>query len=252
MHRKKNKRAGRKGLPTRMSRNAGDDRTAGREMSAMTEDRLKEDYLIPESEGALEDSEADVMSRPVKEYSIGEDGVLIEETPEPEEKAKGKEKEEGAAHPPAKEPDEGAEERVAELERQLAVARADFYNYRQRAMRERQDLRRRAMEDLIVSLLPVLDNLDRALSVPEDGSAKDILAGVKMVSRQFLSVLDEMGVSAIPAKGERFDPALHEAIGAVRVEDAEEDGAVVDEQLRGYRTKDRVLRPARVLVGKAE
>ena len=119
-------------------------------------------------------------------------------------------------------------------------------------MRERQDLRRRAMEDLIVSLLPVLDNLDRALSVPEDGSAKDILAGVKMVSRQFLSVLDELGVSAIPAKGERFDPALHEAIGAVPVEDAEEDGAVVDEQLRGYRTKDRVLRPARVLVGKAE
>lgn len=248
MHRKKNKRAGRKDLSTRIFRNARDNRAAGREMSAMTEDRLKEDYLIPESEGALEDSEADVMSRPVKEYSIGEDGVLVEETPEPEDK----EKKEEAASQPAEELDEGAEKRVAELELQLATARADFYNYRQRAMRERQDLRRRAMEDLIVSLLPVLDNLDRALSVPEDGSAKDILAGVKMVSRQFLSVLEETGVSVIPTKGERFDPALHEAIGAVRVEDAEEDGAVVDEQLRGYRTKDRVLRPARVLVGKAE
>ena len=248
MHRKKNKRAGRKGLLTRIFRNAKNDRAAGREMSAMTEDRLKEDYLIPEPEDALGDSEAEAMSRPVKEYSIGEDGVLVEESPEPEEK----EKKEEAAPQPAEGPDEGAEKRIAELEQELAAARADFYNYRQRAMRERQDLRRRATEDLIVSLLPVLDNLDRALSVPEDGSAKDILAGVKMVSRQFLSVLDEMGVSAIPAKGERFDPALHEAVGAVPVEDAEEDGAVVDEQLRGYRTKDRVLRPARVLVGKAE
>lgn len=248
MHRKKNKRAGRKGLLTRIFRNAKNDRAAGREMSAMTEDRLKEDYLIPEPEDALGDSEAEAMSRPVKEYSIGEDGVLVEESPEPEEK----EKKEEAAPQPAEGPDEGAEKRIAELEQELAAARADFYNYRQRAMRERQDLRRRATEDLIVSLLPVLDNLDRALSVPEDGSAKDILAGVKMVSRQFLSVLEESGVSVIPAKGERFDPALHEAIGAVRVEDAEEDGAVVDEQLRGYRTKDRVLRPARVLVGKAE
>ena len=128
-------------------------------------------------------------------------GVLVEETPEPEDK----EKKEEAASQPAEEPDEGAEKRVAELELQLATARADFYNYRQRAMRERQDLRRRAMEDLIVSLLPVLDNLDRALSVPEDGSAKDILAGVKMVSRQFLSVLEETGVSVIV----RTHPFLH-------------------------------------------
>lgn len=247
MHRGKNKRAGRsKDLPTKICRNAGNDRAAEREMNAMTEDRLKEDYLIPEPEDALGDSEAEAMSRPVKEYSIGEDGVLVEETPEPEEKGK---EGEAAAPQPA---DEGAERRVAELEQQLAVARADFYNYRQRVMRERQDLRRRATEDLIVSLLPVLDNLDRALSVPEDGSAKDILVGVKMVSRQFLSVLEETGVSVIPAKGERFDPALHEAVGTVPVEEAEEDGAVVDEQLRGYRTKARVLRPARVLVGKAE
>ena len=67
MHRKKNKGEGRKVLPTRMSRNAGDDRTAEREMSAMTEERLKEDYLIPEAEDALGDSEAEAMSRPVKE-----------------------------------------------------------------------------------------------------------------------------------------------------------------------------------------
>ena len=202
------------------------------------DDRIREELEPGSGEGDFE-AHPEAGER-VKEYVL-EDGVL---------------REEGEADPetvPSSPSEEGAlRERIAELEGELATVRADFYNYRQRMAKERQQMRRLVTDDTIAALLPVLDNLDRALSVPEDGSAKDILAGVKMVSRQFLSVLDEMGVSAIPAKGERFDPALHEAIGAVPVEDAEEDGAVVDEQLRGYRTKDRVLRPARVLVGKAE
>lgn len=143
------------------------------------------------------------------------------------------------------------EDKVAQLERELAAARADFYNYRQRVLKERNEIRRRALEDTVQEFLPVMDNLDRALTVPEDGSAKDVLVGVEMVRRQFIMKLDEMGISVIPTKGERFDPSMHEALASLPVESPEQDGTVIDEQMRGYRTKDRVLRAAQVVVGRA-
>ena len=194
------------------------------ELDPVDEDGLDQDGL---------DQEDLDETRPVREYRI-EDGMLIDETPEPE-------------------PEPKADERVAGLERELAAARADLYNYRQRVTRERQEVRRRAVEDALSSLLPVLDNLDRALAVPEGASAKDVLVGVRMVQRQFLSSLDELGVEPIPTEGERFDPILHEAVATSPVEDPEQDEMIVDEQLRGYRTKEgKVLRPARVTVGRVE
>lgn len=143
------------------------------------------------------------------------------------------------------------EDKLAQLERELAAARADFYNYRQRVLKERNEIRRRALEDTVQEFLPVMDNLDRALTVPEDGSAKDVLVGVEMVRRQFIMKLDEMGISVIPAKGVKFDPSLHEALASLPVESADQDGMVIEEQMRGYRTKDRVLRAAQVVVGRA-
>ena len=178
------------------------------------------------------------------------------ETPEPPEDERVLIEENGGqeAEPSDNEPEQGTEEeRLTALEGELASVRADFYNYRQRVMKEKQEARRRTEEDVITALLPVLDNLDRALMVPEDGSARDVLVGVRMVQRQFLSALEGLGVSVIPTEGQKFDPNLHEASGTAPVEDPEQDGAVVAEQLRGYRTKEgRVLRAARVTVGKAE
>lgn len=117
--------------------------------------------------------------------------------------------------------------------------------------KERQQIRRLVTDDTISSLLPVLDNLDRALTVPEDGSAKDVLVGVGMVRRQFLSTLEELGVRVIPTEGAPFDPALHDAVETVPVEDPEQDGRILEELTRGYRTDERVLRASRVTVGKA-
>lgn len=180
---------------------------------------------------------------PVKEYVL-EDGVLKQEG--------GAELEpEGEDVPAAGEGENAEGGRIAELEGELAAARADFYNYRQRMAKERQQMRRLIVDDTIVALLPVLDNLDRALAVPEDGSAKDVLVGVGMVRRQFLATLEELGVKAIPAEGAVFDPALHEAVETVAVEEDGQDGVVLDELLRGYRSDERVLRAARVIVGKA-
>ena len=201
------------------------------------DDRIREELEPGSGEGDVE-AHPESEGR-VKEYIL-EDGVL---------------REEGGADPetvPSSPSEESAlRERVAELEGELAAARADFYNYRQRMAKERQQIRRLVTDDTITALLPVLDNLDRALTVPEDGSAKDVLVGVGMVRRQFLSTLEELGVRVIPTEGASFDPALHDAVETVPVEDPEQDGRILEELTRGYRTDERVLRASRVTVGKA-
>ena len=201
------------------------------------DDRIREELEPGSGEGDVE-AHPESEGR-VKEYIL-EDGVL---------------REKGGADPetvPSSPSEESAlKERVAELEGELAAARADFYNYRQRIAKERQQIRRLVTDDTISSLLPVLDNLDRALTVPEDGSAKDVLVGVGMVRRQFLSTLEELGVRVIPTEGAPFDPALHDAVETVPVEDPEQDGQILEELTRGYRTDERVLRASRVTVGKA-
>ena len=136
------------------------------------------------------------------------------------------------------------------LKNELATARADLYNFRQRVERDRLKNRKLIAEDKVAEFLPVLDNLDRALSVPEEGSAKDILVGVRMVQRQFLSVLENSDVTVIPTEGRPFDPLMHDAVETEYVEDPAQDGAVLSELLRGYRTPDRILRAAQVRVGK--
>ena len=142
------------------------------------------------------------------------------------------------------------DERIKSLELQVKTVTADFYNYRQRTTKERQETRKRAQEDVIVSILPVLDNLDRALEAASSEDTASIIKGVEMVQRQFVGVLETLGVSIIKAEGEKFDPALHDASGTEKVDDDSLDGKVIAERLKGYRTKDRVLRPAQVVVGK--
>lgn len=139
---------------------------------------------------------------------------------------------------------------IKELEHDIAVIKADFYNYKQRAIKERQEIRRRSQEDVIIAILPVLDNLDRALMAANTEDAKSILTGVEMVQRQFVNVLESLGVSIIKSEGENFDPSLHDAAGTEETEDPELEGKVITERLKGYRTKERVLRPAQVTVGK--
>ncbi|MCR5346785.1 MAG: nucleotide exchange factor GrpE [Fretibacterium sp.] len=201
------------------------------------ENEMGNEYFEPVIEGEDEEKE---------NPELHEDNVLIPEDGDPEETLSDKKSESESKV-------ENPDERITALEQELAASRADFYNYRQRVTREKQEARRRTEEDVITALLPVLDNLDRALMVPEDGSARDVLVGVRMVQRQFLSALEELGVSVIPTEGQRFDANFHEAVGTVPADTPEQDGAVVNEQLRGYRTKEgRVLRAARVIVGKAE
>lgn len=141
---------------------------------------------------------------------------------------------------------------VAELQQEIADLRdrsirtlADFENYRRRSDREREDLRRYAAGDVLRDLLPVVDNLQRALAA--GGTVDDLKVGVELTLRQFTELLRQRGVAEVPALGEPFDPAVHEAVA--RVDDATvEAPTVVDELQRGYTIHGKLLRPALVRV----
>jgi molecular chaperone GrpE len=129
----------------------------------------------------------------------------------------------------------------------LARAQAEFENARRRASKEQQDFRDYAAADAIKSLLPVLDSFERALQVKS--GAGDFRSGVELIYKQLQDALAKLGVQAIPARGEPFDPHVHEAIEMVETSDAA-DHEVLEELQRGYKIKDRLLRPAMVKVAK--
>jgi molecular chaperone GrpE len=142
---------------------------------------------------------------------------------------------------------------VGKLRREIADLRdrsmrtlADFDNFRKRSERERQDAKRYALMEPVRDFLTVVDNLERALSA--QGSSDDLKRGVEMTLRQFQDQLRRYGVKEIAAKGEAFDPGVHEAV--MRQEDpAVSRPTVVEEFQRGYMMHDRLLRPAMVKVG---
>lgn len=146
---------------------------------------------------------------------------------------------------------EAKEAEAREIQDRLLRQAADLENYKKRAAREKADSIRYANENLVRDLLPVLDNLERALGYAEGGgNGKPLLEGIDMVLKNFLEVLGRHGVTPVSAVGERFDPAKHEAVA--QVESPEHDpNVVVDEYRKGYYLLDRLLRPAQVTVAKS-
>ncbi len=123
---------------------------------------------------------------------------------------------------------------------------ADFDNYRKRMAREHAELTTRANERLVNELLPVLDDLERALEAAAQHEEAKLEEGVQLVHRSLASLLERHGLSEIATEG-AFDPHVHEALLAQPGEGAEE-GAVLQVLQKGYRLGDKVLRPARVIV----
>lgn len=139
--------------------------------------------------------------------------------------------------------DESSE--VRSLREQLVRTLADFDNYRKRTDREKAQMQRYALFDVLKDFLDVSDNLERALAA--SGSTDDLKTGVEMIARQFSDLLRRYGVERIDAVGKPFDPTVHEAVA--REESSEVDAPAVTAELqRGYRLHDRLLRPAMVIV----
>ena len=137
----------------------------------------------------------------------------------------------------------------AQRDEYLDLARrtqAEFENYRKRTASQAAQAGERAKVGLLRELLPVVDNLERALAAAAD-SEGPLHEGVKLVLNDLQGVLAREGVDALEPVGERFDPTVHEAL-SMRPEDGTESGVVVEVVEKGYRTRDTVIRPARVVV----
>ena len=142
---------------------------------------------------------------------------------------------------------------VAELTRErdeyldaLRRLKAEFDNYRKRTARDQEQLAARAHERLVKELLPVLDDLERALAAAETHEEAQLEEGVRLVHRSLVDALRKEGLAEIETDG-RFDPNVHEALLSQPSEDAE-SGAVLDVVQKGYKLGDRIVRPARVIV----
>jgi molecular chaperone GrpE len=125
-------------------------------------------------------------------------------------------------------------------------AQADFENYRKRAAKEAAAAGERAKGGLVRELLPVVDNLERALSSAQEGE-QHLAEGVRLVHSELIAVLERNGVEQFDPKGESFDPTVHEAL-STRSEDGADPGMVLDVIEKGYKANGTVLRPARVVV----
>ena len=152
----------------------------------------------------------------------------------------------------AEEPKAELEERLEELERErdeylndLKRVAADFENYRKRVARDQEGLAARAHERLVKELLPVLDDLERALQAAAEHEEAKLEEGVRLVHRELVEALAREGLSEVETDGQ-FDPHVHEALLSQASE--AEEGSVLEVLQKGYKLGDRVLRPARVVV----
>ena len=154
--------------------------------------------------------------------------------------------EESAAEPSLEERLADAEARAEEYLALAQRTQADFENYRKRAVRDQESLVARAHERVVKELLPILDDLERALDAAGDHEEAKLEEGVRLVHRSLLDALQKQGLELIETSG-AFDPHVHEALLAQPAEDAE-SGHVLQVLQKGYRLGDKVVRPARVIV----
>ncbi|GAE33354.1 heat shock protein GrpE [Halalkalibacter akibai JCM 9157] len=141
-----------------------------------------------------------------------------------------------------------AEVEMAELNAKILRIQADYDNFRRRSREEREAAAKYRSQHVVEALLPVVDNFERALLVkPESEEAKSLLKGMEMVYRQFQETLKNEGVEVIETVGQTFDPHFHQAVMQVE-EEGFESNQIVEELQKGYKLKDRILRPSMVKV----
>ncbi|WP_202080700.1 nucleotide exchange factor GrpE [Caldalkalibacillus salinus] len=140
-----------------------------------------------------------------------------------------------------------AEKKAAEFQQKYLRAQADFDNFRRRTRQEKEEQAKYASLPLVEKLLPALDNFERALAASQDSQDPELAKGVDMVYRQIDEVLKQEGLEPILTVGEAFDPNVHQAV-MQEESDEYESGIVTEELQKGYKLKDKVIRPAMVKV----
>ena len=143
-----------------------------------------------------------------------------------------------------------AQQHASALQEALQRERADFVNYRRRVAQERDELGQRMRVEVFRTLLPVLDDLERALlHIPPGGTREPWVEGFRLAGRKLINLLEQAGVARVGAAGEPFDPRFHEAVGQrPPAHNGEKAGTIAEVVRPGYRLGDEVLRPAQVVV----
>lgn len=143
---------------------------------------------------------------------------------------------------------EELETKVKSLEEEVLRAKADLINYRKRKDDEVSNLLKYSSADIIISLLPILDNFERVIEKPlENDELKSYLEGFKLIYNQIKEILSANEVKEIDALGKEFDPSVHQSV-TTRKDDSKESGIVLEVYKKGYTYKDKVLRPAMVII----
>jgi molecular chaperone GrpE len=147
--------------------------------------------------------------------------------------------------------DEGARltEELKEMSEKYLRLYAEFDNYKKRVNKDKEELLKYGQESLLYELLTVIDNLELALKHASDEVSTGLIQGVEITYKELMKTLEKFGLTAVEAEGEDFDPSVHHAMSQVERDDVEEN-IVVEEYRKGYKLKDKVLRPSLVSVSK--
>ena len=208
-------------------------------MKENKEEELKQQGNNTQQPETATSDNTDKMAEKEQQQNPEEKADQPQEAEQPEEKEK-----------TAEEKLQDAEEEIANLKDQLLRKIAEFDNYRKRTIKEKTELILNGGEKTVVAILPVLDDMERALANME--KAEDVAAvieGVKLIHKKFIDILGKQGVKAIDTKDATFDVDLHEAIAQLPAPTDEMKGKVMDCTLTGYKLNDKVIRHAQVVVG---
>jgi molecular chaperone GrpE len=191
------------------------------------------------------ENQEEIKDQKMEEAAQEQEETQKEASQEEEEVAKAAD-EEGTEEEKAPDP----EEKLAELQDRYLRLSAEYDNYRKRTLKEKLDLMSSSREEVIVDILPLIDDFERAMGSIE--SAKDlkaVQAGLKLIYGKFRSFLNQQGVQEIEATNKPFDTDLHEAVTKIPVEEKKKKGKVVDVIEKGYTLKDKVIRFSKVVIG---
>ena len=197
-----------------------------KENNVNTEEQLQEENVVSQAEETLQTAEE-------QDSTNKEESTESSETPEVE-----------------VDPLETAMAEIAELKKQILYKVAEFDNYRKRVIKEKADLIMNGGEKVITAILPVMDDMERALE--QMRKAEDVQAvveGVELIQKKFMGILEKQGVKPIETKDADFDVEVHEAIAQFPAPSEEMKNKVVDCTLKGYKLNEKVIRHAQVVVG---
>ena len=185
-----------------------------------------------------------------KQNAEASEETIVNEEVADTEKAEDAEETEQAAEAEEKDPLEAAQEEIAQLKEQMLYKAAEFDNYRKRTIKEKAELLLNGAEKTVVAVLPVLDDMERAIAEGKKTDDPEVIReGMELIFQKFIKVLEGLGVKAIDTTDKDFDVDMHEAIAMVPGMGDDKKGKVIDCVQTGYTLNDKVIRHAKVAVG---